>query len=81
MADFTFYGGIYRDVNLVITNQVHFDLLDYGSQGVYLVQDQVSDEQANLTIKSLVVNDRSEEKKVRVWAEILDGTGKKRLIP
>ena len=36
MADFTFYGGIYRDVNLVIANPVHFDLMDYGSQGVYV---------------------------------------------
>ena len=25
-ADFTFYGGIYRDVNLVIRNKRHFDL-------------------------------------------------------
>lgn len=76
MADFTFYGGIYRDVNLVIANHVHFDLMDYGSQGVYIVQDHVSNEQAKLTIKAKLVNNHSEEKKVRFWADILDAAGK-----
>lgn len=33
-ADFTFYGGIYRDVNLLIVNKNHFDLLDYGTPGL-----------------------------------------------
>jgi beta-galactosidase len=75
MADFTFYGGIYRDVNLVIANPVHFDLMDYGSQGVYVVQEAVSKEKASLTIKSRLVNDDTEEKKVRLWADLLDAEG------
>ena len=33
-ADFTFYGGIYRDVKLVIVNQNHFDLDYYGGSGL-----------------------------------------------
>ena len=66
-ADFTFYGGIYRDVNIVIANPVHFDLMDYGSQGVYIFQDDVSREKAQLTIKSRITNEYNEEKKVRVW--------------
>ncbi len=41
-ADFTFYGGIYRDVKMVFTSPVHFDLMDYGSQGIYIVQEGVS---------------------------------------
>ena len=32
-ADFTFYGGIYRDVNLVIVSENHFDLDYYGGNG------------------------------------------------
>ncbi len=32
-ADFTFYGGIYRDVELLITGKAHFDLDYYGSYG------------------------------------------------
>ena len=34
LADFTFYGGIYRDVNLIIVNKTHFDLSYYGSNGI-----------------------------------------------
>ena len=33
-ADFTFFGGIYRDVNLITTNITHFDLDYFGSKGV-----------------------------------------------
>ena len=32
-ADFTFYGGIYRDVYLVIVNENHFDLDYFGGNG------------------------------------------------
>ena len=33
-ADFTFYGGIYRDVNLIIVPKTHFSLDYYGGQGL-----------------------------------------------
>ena len=33
-ADFTFYGGIYRDVNLIIINKAHFALDYLGSSGI-----------------------------------------------
>lgn len=75
MADFTFYGGIYRDVNLVIANKIHFDLMDYGSKGIYIVQEDVKEEKALLTIKSKLVNDNEEDKKVRLWADIVDAEG------
>ncbi|MBO5500491.1 MAG: glycoside hydrolase family 2 protein [Clostridia bacterium] len=34
MADFTFYGGIYRDVNIVCVSESHFDLDYYGGPGL-----------------------------------------------
>ncbi len=33
-ADFTFYGGLYRDVDLVIVPAVHFELLKDGAPGI-----------------------------------------------
>ena len=33
-ADFTFYGGIYREVNLLIVSKCHFDLDYYGGKGL-----------------------------------------------
>lgn len=33
-ADFTFYGGLYRDVNLILVPEVHFDLSYCGAPGI-----------------------------------------------
>ncbi len=34
MADFTFYGGIYRDVNILCVSESHFDLDYFGGPGL-----------------------------------------------
>ena len=34
MADFTFYGGLYRNVNIIAVNNSHFDLDFYGGPGI-----------------------------------------------
>lgn len=75
MADFTFYGGIYRDVNIIVTEDVHFDLMNKGSKGVFISQDEVTDEYANLTVKANVTNDNEEKQAVRVVATVLDENG------
>lgn len=48
-ADFTFYGGIYRDVNLVRVNKEHFDLDYFGAKGIK-VDTAVVDKDASVTI-------------------------------
>ena len=35
-ADFTFYGGLYRDVNFIEVNDAHFDLLMDGTNAVFV---------------------------------------------
>ncbi len=35
-ADFTFFGGIYRDVSLSFTSPIHISKEDFGSSGVYI---------------------------------------------
>ena len=34
MADFTFYGGLYRNVNIIAVSKSHFDLDYYGTPGI-----------------------------------------------
>ena len=34
VADFTFYGGLYRDVNIICVKESHFDLDYYGGPGI-----------------------------------------------
>lgn len=39
VADFTFYGGIYRDVEFLIVPEEHFDLDYYGGRGLKVTTD------------------------------------------
>lgn len=34
MADFTFYGGLYREVNLILVPETHFELIQNGTPGI-----------------------------------------------
>ncbi len=38
-ADFTFYGGIYRDVKLLVVHEKHFDLDYFGGSGLKITPD------------------------------------------
>lgn len=54
LGDFNMYGGIYRDVDLIVTEPEHISMEDYGSAGVYLKQTDVSKESARVTAKIMV---------------------------
>ncbi len=48
-ADFTFYGGIYRDVNLIVTDKTHFDLTHFGGKGIK-VDTEILQSEARITV-------------------------------
>ena len=48
VGDFNIYGGIYRDVHLLITDGTCISPLDYASPGVRLIQDSVSHKYAKV---------------------------------
>ena len=60
MADFTFYGGLYRDVNLICVSESHFDLDYYGGPGV-MVTPEINGSDAKITIKAFVTNSQSDQ--------------------
>ncbi len=51
-ADFTFYGGLYRDVNVICTSASHFELMHYGGQGLKVTP---------------VVNGRNADVEIEAW--------------
>ena len=55
MADFTFYGGLYRDVNLICVAASHFDLDYYGGPGL-MVTPEICDKDAKVEIECFVTN-------------------------
>ena len=56
MADFTFYGGVYRDVNLIEVPDCRFSMKDYGSDGIYITPRHVGEGGWELSIKALIDN-------------------------
>ena len=71
VGDFNFYGGIYRDVHLLVCDEVCISPLNYASPGVRLMQESVSREHA--TVRAIVDlsngSDTAQEVTltVRVW--------------
>lgn len=55
MADFTFYGGLYRDVNIIAVNNSHFDLDYYGGPGL-MVTPEVKGEDADIAVEVFLTN-------------------------
>jgi beta-galactosidase len=56
IADFTFYGGIYRDSYLVYQSNIGFDLSHKGAPGVYVYQHDITREHANFRVETYVKN-------------------------
>ncbi len=55
MADFTFYGGLYRDVNLISVNETHFDLDYFGAPGI-AVTPVIEGKNAAVTVEVYTAN-------------------------
>src|SRR5205814_1875920 len=66
VADFTFFGGIYRGVSLLITNRVQIETLDYASPGVYLKQVRVSQAIADLSVTIKLNNHKQRASDLRI---------------
>ncbi|MDR2935841.1 MAG: glycoside hydrolase family 2 protein [Rikenellaceae bacterium] len=48
-GDFNTYGGIPRDIEMIVVPPVHIALTDYSSDGIYLAPKKVTDENAAVT--------------------------------
>ncbi len=63
MADFTFYGGLYRNVNLICVNESHFDLEYYGAPGIAITPTVVGKD-AKVSVSVYVKNLKPNQKLV-----------------
>lgn len=74
VGDFNMYGGIYRDVNLIVTEEVCISPLDYASSGVKLIQDSVSNEYAKIRTVIQLSNARKLDSKLDLSVTVKDGS-------
>ncbi len=78
MADFTFYGGLYRDVNLICVKESHFDLDYFGTPGVKITP-TVNGTSADVEIEAYVTN-LKEGQQIRYIIEDKEGKAVKELL-
>ena len=71
-ADFTFYGGLYRNVNLICVSESHFDLEYHGGPGI-AVTPVIDGNNANVDIEVWVKNQK-EGQTLRYTILEADGT-------
>ncbi|MEP6260221.1 MAG: glycoside hydrolase family 2 TIM barrel-domain containing protein [Gillisia sp.] len=69
-ADFNFYGGIYRDLELIVTNEVHFELENEAAGNILVATPEVSAKTAKVEVETIVVNNSEERKNLEVSIDI-----------
>lgn len=59
-ADFTFFGGLYRNVSIIETENVYFEDHAYGANGVYISTPQVDSTRASVLVTAQLTNTNSQ---------------------
>ncbi len=75
-GDFTFFGGLYRDVSLLVTDAVQIETMDYASPGVYFSQTSVTAERAEVSARIKLANHEAKPADASVRVAVADATGK-----
>jgi len=74
-ADYTFFGGIYRDVELIIAPKVLISPDVYASSGVFLSTPSVSAEKASVKAVTYLTNSSGEKKTVVLEQTLISPNG------
>jgi beta-galactosidase len=75
IADYDFYGGLYRDVWLIASSPVHFSLLDHGAPGAWAEASAVSASSATVRVHGRIANASPRRAAVDVTAHVRDASG------
>lgn len=73
IGDFNFYGGIYRDVHLLVTEDICISPLDYASPGVYLFQQHVGEKQAAVLARINLSNGTEHPRQATLRLQVKEG--------
>lgn len=74
-ADFTFFGGLYRGAELLVTNALCISPLDYASPGVKIEQRNVSPERGDVVVRTQTSNGAKKPVDATVSTTITDRDG------
>lgn len=71
VGDFNMYGGIYRDVHLIVTDPTCISLTDYASPGVYLTTKQIGKDRAEVAA-TVRISNQTDAREIILRAEVKD---------
>lgn len=74
-GDFTFFGGIYRDVWLIATDPVRIDVEDFASPGIYVDTPELSAERGTVRVRGTVVNGSARGRTLTLRHRLTDPSG------
>jgi beta-galactosidase len=74
-ADFTFFGGIYRDLSLIAVDPLAVRLNDFGGPGAYVSQKSVTAASASIDVTTKAANTGTTQRSVRVRSSVLAASG------
>jgi len=72
---FPMYGGIYRPVELIITEDIHVAVNDFASQGIYVTQQNVSKKAADIALKIKIDNKSGKIQPIELLTTIFEKNG------
>lgn len=75
-ADFDMYGGIYRDVWLIATNDVHFNTHDLASPGVQVSTPGVNAQSGTVRVQGSVSNSSASPANIEITSLVSDANGR-----
>jgi beta-galactosidase len=74
-GDFNVDGGLYRPVELIVTDEVCISPLDHASPGVYLTTKSLDQTKGDVEVKAVLSDGGTAERKVTVDASIANAAG------
>ncbi len=72
---FPMYGGIYRPVELIVTEDIHIAVNDFAAKGIYLTQKNVSKKTADVAVKIKIDNKSGKKQPIELLTTIFEKDG------
>lgn len=74
-GDFFVHGGLYRPVRLIVTDAIHFEMLDHGGSGVYATTRSIGGGRALIDVRWRARNDTARAARIDAVVRLLDASG------
>ncbi|WP_343571179.1 glycoside hydrolase family 2 TIM barrel-domain containing protein [Sphingobacterium sp.] len=72
---FPMYGGIYRPVELIVTDDIHIAVNDFAAKGIYLTQKNVSKKTADVAVKIKIDNKSGKKQPIELLTTVFEKDG------